>query len=628
MANINNNSINFSFSQPPSHRPPPPKTPAPKLSGQQTQDQVRAMAWQTLQELSKQYINPQQNCFKNGKDKEIYPQLVTNSSGEILGLTTTSKKEWGADISKVEEYVRGILDKKGSGFNDYLLNQLQIFKDLRAEAVKKAEADANAIPNKLKDLKLNRKEGKSETIKTIDGRSCKRTTFITKTKDKNRIVRLYEDSEGPIALVYPSSKGTNCNNNGRVKNMYGKRIVCRDMAAYQIRHRNDDKLKWREILNNPKQMEKQKELNEIGFSTIEFIQQPNKIYMCSPFNIGDALYEMVVNNENPTPPAALFSSYNHVMAINIEKRQKGGVLLKFYDPNQSDDILRILVPSVDQLKKLTTDFLLNEKQFTEYFPKNTIENIIKHTEKNASQQEVNNGNAIFEYFKKKFSKEKPTHELCASLKVYDDPIKPIGNWQDTKVELLIPKNIANDPELNQRWLTETLRMGILDNQSNVGILDMILNSKELTKDEKFLCMKASTSESPVPVITWALSFGNTETIKVYMKAVLSYPDFSDKEKYELLGGFENGYSCLFRGFISDDNTLTKITEAVMCYVKAVVADPNLPLHYKVKLLRAEFDSVGFGLDNCKNHQLSYDFTKFIKNCNLDNEAKNKILLMH
>lgn len=617
MNNIPNNS-----SRPSSYKPPPNQSPSSSpipLSEEKAQEQ--GMAYLALQTLANQYSNSdQQNSFKTLKNKELYPRLITNSSGKIVAFVTTLNKEERTDIYKVEKYVSWLLENDSSIDKDkkvILLNHLEVCKQAQEKTLRNKQTNDTIIPAKLEDLKCQVIEGKNEKINTLDGRSYKCTTFNS-TKKKVREVRLYEDLDGPFALVYLSNKGTGCNTNGKASQTGGEKIVCRHMSSYYIRHRDED---WREILSDPNKMANNEELDNFVIDVDDFLRQSDRVYMCSPFNIGAALYELSVNSENPRP-VALFGTHNHLMAINIEKRKKGGVVLKFYDPNQSDNIVRVILPSVDHLKKLTIDCLLNEQDFKLYFEKYVVENTPAKTTKS-------------EYLKKIFpnkskQKPKPEHAICAFLASYDDPMKDTtGNYsQDTKVKLLTPEIISNNPELNKQWMIENLQMSMFYNQNNVSdVILKILNSKELTKEEKFLCMKANRlnfkRKLEYPVISSALQHGSTEALKAYMEKVLNYRDFSGEKKYELLGGLEND-SCLYFGFTSDDKNCKQV---VMAYVQTVIEAPNLPVEYKIKLLRAQRGKL-FGLEKCKSDELKDEFINFIKTCNLKQSEKDEILSPH
>lgn len=571
---------------------------------QQTQqdNQELAQAFLSLQTLSDQYRHNPLSSFRDYINKKAYPQLKTDSLGRVVGLVTTLNKEERASIDKVNEYVKKIIKKSSNEYEQSLiLDQLLSFERLEKEALLNAVKDRDAISNKLKALGA-KKEGEPETFKTDDGRLYTCTKFIT--PHLSRKIKLYEDLDGPIALVYPSKKGKNIKNNCKVKALDGSDIVCEDIASFQIRNRN---LNWREVLGDKEKIKKEKWLNSHQIRVQQFAQKGNDVYKCSRFNVGEALYALSMNSKNQKP-AGLFNTINHMMSVSIEKRKKGGVLLKFYDPNHSDNNIRILTPSPYHLKKLTIDALLrNNIELGAYFPK----------------EKPIDDPVFCKDFKNYLYTKKSDHTLSGYFTSYDDLNNPTGTWENTKINTFTPKSISDDPVLSRKWLVENLDISMKINGNDVkDLIHAILNSGD-PKEVKYQCMKALIPTvdypKPVPVIAFALNNGCMEATKAYVEAVLNHNEFSDQEKYELLGGLKDGDSYLYFAFFYNRK------ETLLAFTQAVAEAPHFPSIYKINLLRARMKGA-HALAKASN-ELQKTFFKFIRDCkNLSYVEKNEILL--
>lgn len=599
--------------------------------------------YQVLCTLSNQHNKNLLKYFKKCiciNQEKIYPKFKTDSAGNIVSLVTTLNKKEKADICKVREYIEGLINKSPSQLEQARLRK-QLFLFERQWKVPRAkqkepiiptkkilnsknrlifkpkvgrlkrvnsQSDENsvdgqhAIINKLKALGIETKDGKRiqpqqvEYLKNEDNYPYTCTTFITPIT--HRIIRIFEDAEGLIAIVYLSKKGKGVNNNFKVNSLDGTKIVCRDMASFQIRNLDSQ---WRDILGNQEKMSSERWLTTHQYDVQQFIRKGNEVYKCSPFNVGEALYALKKNSKNPRT-IALMNTINHVMSIQIEKRKKGGILCKFYDPNHSDDILRILTPFTHQLKKLPINALIrNKKEFALYFPKDKL-------------------------------MEKSGRTLSLFLTNYNNPNNPTGNWGNTKIYNLTPKIISNDPTLNQKWYVENLITSMMINGNDLhDIIDKILNSSQ-SKEVKFHCMKGiiPREDAPMllPIIADALSEGYLEATRVYVKAVLNYPEFKDEEKYQLLGGLKEGDSSLYkvRSSLLYTAFLYNRKDAVIAFAQAVAEDPYLASNYKVSLLQAQMKG-SYGLAITTSEELKEKFTNFILSCNhLSKTEKNHILL--
>lgn len=516
--------------------------------------------------------------LKQEKIKNPIQKEELKKEDEVKHLNSIIKKN-----PKLDELEEKHLIKEDQDVNDQNIDNVKVNWDSNTKK------DLCTIPDQLKKMGIESQDGKRlqqgniDYLLTLDNRPCICKTFQSRD---GRKVCLYEDrrSGEPIALVFRSKKGKYINNNIAVPavplkdDQYPSNLIsCRDMASFQLRHRDSA---WRDTLGDKKKMENDPWLSTHQFDLESYYQKGNDIYKFSLENIGQALYELTVNSENPKPAALLVTS-NHMLTIELEKREDRGVLFKLYDPNDSVRPLRILLPSREHLKKLDISMLLNEEEIKAYFE----------------------------------------NQPFASMIRYDQPKNANGSWETTGVHTIAHQHLVENSTLE--WNIKSLYISMMLNANDVGqVVHTILNSK-MNDQMKVRYMRAEVSEQ-IPIIQVALTENSAQAVKEYVEAVLKYKGFSDEEKYYLLGGFEEGASPLYRAFIGE------YTKAIMAFTEAVVTDPEFPSDYKVKLLQARDNREGnnklrYGLLNTASDDLKKRFKDYISHSKLNDTDKDKIL---
>jgi alkylhydroperoxidase/carboxymuconolactone decarboxylase family protein YurZ len=234
-----------------------------------------------------------------------------------------------------------------------------------------------------------------------------------------------------------------------------------------------------------------------------------------------------------------FRSENHVMAMEIRhKKTESGeskFVVIFYDPNDTLAHIRVVCDSLKQVSSLTLGDFLTPEYERHYFP--------------ALESGV--------------------------LEVYNDPIhiSPEKSETERSLELLESEPLP---------LATLMRRGMV-NQTAIELSD-ILKEPDLER-KKLLLIAGIKLTNFCPGLYMALQNGHTETVKVYLQAVLASGLGSEDQKELIASSSSDGVPGLLMALNLGH------TETVKAYLEAVL-DSGLRPEDKKELIACIFSSDG------------------------------------
>lgn len=84
--------------------------------------------------------------------------------------------------------------------------------------------------------------------------------------------------------------------------------------------------------------------------------------------LGDTLSDIASSLAVEEQRHFAFSSENHVMAFSVSRKERSKYIVKFYDPNKTNQHTGVLCENLDDLKKISINDLISEANLNIYFP--------------------------------------------------------------------------------------------------------------------------------------------------------------------------------------------------------------------------------------------------------------------
>lgn len=239
----------------------------------------------------------------------------------------------------------------------------------------------------------------------------------------------------------------------------------------------------------------------------------------------DALYVLAQELKVYERKDYLLVSINHAMALSLVNRAEAGILLYFYDPNDTARHKRVMVRQAEDLKLLSMGHLLSAADKNYYFPRGLQAGCLLSPETAAKQEQCR---------VRYFAQAEPgivfflgMHGHYGAADIHGNPVKPSDTA--SKKQLVETQGCDGSPALfmaAQNGHAEAFKALIRD------ILD------SLNKEDQ-IAFLAGKREDGVPALFIAAQNGHLEVVKVLLESILDKVD-TDAQITLLAGKTANG----------------------------------------------------------------------------------------
>jgi ankyrin repeat protein len=174
-------------------------------------------------------------------------------------------------------------------------------------------------------------------------------------------------------LIYPSGKGTGKYSNGKALDQFGKQIVCRHLSGNIVNSiRADGRVMkdYHDIYASSKEIAKVTYLKENHYDTKRIAYNSTYYNIFDLNTLGATLSKVAGVLKGSEETSLLFDSENHTMAFTVIRKEAVDgpqYIIKFYDPNKTDNHTRIICNSLDDMKNLSINHLLKDASIKSYF---------------------------------------------------------------------------------------------------------------------------------------------------------------------------------------------------------------------------------------------------------------------
>ena len=394
----------------------------------------------------------------------------------------------------------------------------------------------------------------------------------------NRKVRKF--SSGSSVLLnnrkHPPRKITTLNDfaisyfsKGPIKDLNGKSkeplIECRHLAYWWIKQ---DKLKYDKI-NTLKKLQNCKEIpsEEVYNREVLFDGCASEVVYFDLPRFPEALHEIASGLKECEKKRWHLESTDHSMALSIKCRNNR-IVIKYYDPNDTLRHKKIVVKSLSNLKRLTSDVFWDDQNKDWYFKeKNKVGCLI--------------------------STDRKAHRDKCQVTCMANPSETLRYHLLNQGHYGHRKALIDNDQIDlsaKRYDGVSGFFVALQNGNSEAVKDFmqkVLASSDLSAEQKKELLAAKETNGTSGFFM-ALQEGFSETVKIFLEGVLA-SDLSDEQKKELLAGKDqSGAQGLFMALQKGHSKTVEI------FLKLVLAS-DLSEEQKVELLAAkdEYDRFGF-----------------------------------
>jgi ankyrin repeat protein len=368
--------------------------------------------------------------------------------------------------------------------------------------------------------------------------------------------------------------------------------------------------------------------------------------------LANALVDGPGGQQGPKEVSSLLLTFNHAMAVQVERKTKAGVnyfAAKVYDPNDTANHKRVEALTPEGLRNIKFSQMLKPGALAAYATEEgkplwmtavcldpnlrPLMNRSRTDGHSAEELEVVLKDGAFNELAAMRQSLRPG-ELLKLIQAL--PLGPAetfynpqqnGHAETVKVfaEIILNADINQTTKLE--WLAGKcngvpgLYMGLQEGHTETVqvFAETVLNSQKLDKKEILELLVAANKG--VPGLYQAFEKGNAEAVNAFVRAVLRAERLSKPEKAELLAAKHKGYPGLAVAF---DNGHAQTVKA---FAETVLKSRSLDETARMALLKAAHDGVPglmFAFD--KGHtEVVKAFANSVLRSNLGNEDKAELL---
>ncbi len=393
-------------------------------------------------------------------------------------------------------------------------------------------------------------------------------TVDQKLKKLEESGREYGLTEGGL-LIYQSKGGVGLALNAQATDKFGEEIACRHLAGNLMTKTQAIK-GYHEIYASIDSIAKEEYLRDNVFDASRLDVHATYYRVFDYANLGQNLKAIAESLDVGEESRFMFDSEAHSMGLTVARKPVGEgdsqYVVKFYDPNMTDQHTRIIAPTLSSLTTLDVDDILDNADMDLLFPTFNTLTMFSPKLRDPGAKAVADviddlDGALYHCLISNISE--PIPKLCRLLKAkYND------NYQGY-VYSLQAIDCRQSPGFN-------LAMTFGGDSAVKAYMEYILHSN-LNKADKLKIFKANVSHRSV------LSIGedrehDRDTLKTYLFEVANTEELSMETKQELLIGADySGMPFLYRELNRDHSN------SVGIYVKTI-AGSKLDEETKLTLL--------------------------------------------